>query len=186
MDDILWPFTNSFVVIYLDDILIFIKSWEDHLQHLQRVFNTLWQHRLYANLDECSFGMTRVKYLGYIMDEHGVHAYPSKIQAIQDWTTTTTSIELRNFLGLANLYRKFMLEFSHIAWVLSQVSKGGGKDKFFWFDSQQIFCGTKASLMLNTHTLITRSPTYLRNWDRCLRLCSWCSPYSTWASRGIS
>ena len=84
MDDILRPFTNSFVVIYLDDILIFNKSWVDHLQHLRWVLNTLRQHQLYANLEKCSFGMTRVQYLGYIVDEHGVHVDPTKIQDIWD------------------------------------------------------------------------------------------------------
>jgi hypothetical protein len=82
MDDILRPVTSSFMVIYLDDILIFNKSWEEHLKHIQQVLNTLWQHQLYANLEKCSFGMTRVQYLGYIMDEHGVHVDTSKIQAI--------------------------------------------------------------------------------------------------------
>ena len=90
MDDILQPFTNSFVVVYLDDILIFSKSWVDHLYHIKQVLNTLQQHKLYANLEERSFGMTRVQYLGYIMDKHGVHVDPAKIQAIQDWTTPTT------------------------------------------------------------------------------------------------
>jgi hypothetical protein len=84
MDDILRPFTNSFVVVYLDDILIFSKSWEGHLQHLRQVLNTLRQHQLDANLEKCSFGMTRIQYLGYIVDQHGVHADPAKIQAIQD------------------------------------------------------------------------------------------------------
>ena len=84
MDDILWTFTNFIVVIYLDDILIFSKSWADHLWDIQQVLNTLWQHQLYANLEKCSFGMTGIQYLGYILDEHGVHVDPTKIQAIWD------------------------------------------------------------------------------------------------------
>ena len=84
MDDILRPFTNSFVVVYLDDILIFNNSWVDHLQHLQQVLNTLRQHQLYADLEKWSFGMTRVQYLGYIVDEHGVHVDPTKIQSIRN------------------------------------------------------------------------------------------------------
>ena len=137
MEDILRPFTNSFVVVYLDGILISNKSWENHLQHLRRVLNTLRQQQLNANLEKCSFGMTRIQYLGYIMDEHGVHSDPAKIQAIRDWSTLTTLTELRNFLGLANFYRRFVLGFSHIAWALSQVTKGGGKAKFVWPKSQQ-------------------------------------------------
>ena len=60
MDDILWPFTNNFVVVYLDDILIYNKTWAEHLQHIQQVLHTLRQHKLYANLEKCSFGMDRV------------------------------------------------------------------------------------------------------------------------------
>ena len=60
MDDILRPFTNYFVVVYMDDILIYSKTWEEHLQHIQQVIYTLQQHKLYANLEKCSFGMDRV------------------------------------------------------------------------------------------------------------------------------
>ena len=80
--------------------------------------------------------MAQVQYLGYIIDEKGVHVDPSKIQVIQDWPSPTTLTELRSFLGLANFYRRFVLGFSHITWPLSQVTKGGAKAKFFWSESQ--------------------------------------------------
>ena len=79
MDDILHPFTNSFVVVYLDDFLIFNKNWAEHLQHIQQVLHTLWQHKLYENLEIFSFGMNMVQYLGCILYEHGVHIDPTKI-----------------------------------------------------------------------------------------------------------
>jgi hypothetical protein len=75
--------------------------------------------------------------LGYIIDERGVHVDPAKIQVIRDCPAPTTLIELRSFLGLANFYRRFVLGFSHITWPLSQVTKGGAKEKFFWSESQQ-------------------------------------------------
>src|SRR3984957_4937654 len=106
MDNILRPFTNSFVVVYLDDILIFSQTWEEHLHHIRQVLQTLRQHKLCANLEKCTFGMTQVQYLGYIVDEKGVHVDPKKIDVIQDWTSPTTLIELRNFLDLAKLYRR--------------------------------------------------------------------------------
>jgi hypothetical protein len=84
MDDVLRPFTNSFVVVYLDDILIFKRTWEEHMQNIQQVLSTLRQHKLYANLEKCSFGMNMVQYLGYIVDDHGVHVDPTKIQVICD------------------------------------------------------------------------------------------------------
>eukprot|EP00253_Pinus_taeda_P018139 PITA_18139 len=112
MDDILRPFTNEFVVVYLDEILILSQSWEEHLHHIRKA----------------------------------VHVEPSKIKVIWDWTIPTTLTELRNFLGLANFYHRFMLGFSHIAWPLSQVTKGGAKGKFFWFETQQ-----KAFFELKNH-----------------------------------
>jgi hypothetical protein len=84
MDDVLRPFTNSCVVVYLDDILIFSRTWEEHMWHIQQVLSTLQQYKLYANLEKCSFGMNRVQYLGYIFYEHGVHVDPSNIQVIHD------------------------------------------------------------------------------------------------------
>ena len=119
MDNILQPFTNSFVVVYLDDILIFNQTWEEHLHHIRWVLQTLRQHKLCANLEKCTFGKTQVQYLGYIVDERGVHVDPTKIQVIRYWPAPTTLTELRSFLGLANFYHRFVLGFSHIAWALS-------------------------------------------------------------------
>lgn len=90
MDDFLQPFTNSFVVVYLDNIIIFSKSWEEHLQHIQHVLQTLRQHKLCANLEKFTFGMSQVQYLGYIIDEKGVHVDLTKIQFIQGWQDLTT------------------------------------------------------------------------------------------------
>jgi hypothetical protein len=137
MDDVLFPFTNSFVMVYLYDILIFNRTWEEHMQHIQQVLNTLRQNKLYANLEKCSFGMNRVQNLGYIVDEHGVHVDPAKIQLICDWIAPNTLTEIQSFLGLANLYRRFMLGFSHIAWALNLVTKGGGRENFVWGKEQQ-------------------------------------------------
>jgi hypothetical protein len=83
-DGILWPFTNSFVVVYLDDIPIFSQTWEEHLQHILQVLQTLQKHKLCANLEKFTFGMTQVQYLRYIIDERGVHVDPTKIQVIRD------------------------------------------------------------------------------------------------------
>ena len=137
MDAILWPFTNSFVVVYLDDILIFSQSLQEHLHHIRQVLQTLRKHQLCENLEKFTFGMTQVQYMGYIIDEQGVHVDPAKIQVIRDWSSPTTLIELRSFLGLANFYRRFVLGFSHITWPLSPATKGGEKEKFFWSESQQ-------------------------------------------------
>jgi hypothetical protein len=81
--------------------------------------------------------MDKVQYFIYIVDVHGVHVDPAMIQVICDWPAPTMLIEIWSFLGHINFYRRFMLGFSHIAWALSQVTRGGVKEKFVWGMSQQ-------------------------------------------------
>jgi hypothetical protein len=81
--------------------------------------------------------MDKVHYLGYIIDHYGIHVDITKIQFICDWEAPSTLSELQRFLGLANFYYRFMLGFSHIAWTLIQITRGGGKEKFAWGQSQQ-------------------------------------------------
>jgi hypothetical protein len=81
--------------------------------------------------------MDKVHYLGYIVDQHGLHVDLAKIQVIHDWPAPTIVTNIRSFLGLSNFYCRFMLGFSHIAWALSLVTRGGGKEKILWVRSQQ-------------------------------------------------
>ena len=97
----------------------------------------MWKPKLCENLEKCTFGMTKVQYIRYIIDEKEVHVDSSKVQVIQDWPAPSTLTELHIFLGLENFYRRFVLGFSHITWPLSQVTKVGMKSKFFWSKSQQ-------------------------------------------------
>ena len=119
VEDILRPFTNTFLVVYLDDILIYNKTWAEHLQHIQQVLHTLRQHKLYANFETFSFGMDMVQYLDYIIDQYGVHVDLPNLQVIRDWPAPTMLTELQSFLVLVNFYHRFVLGFSHIAWALS-------------------------------------------------------------------
>jgi hypothetical protein len=124
------------VVVYLDDILIFSRTWE-HMRHIQQVLSTLREQKLYENFEKYSFGMNRVQYLGYIVDEHGVHVNPTKIQVIRDWPSLATLTGLWSFFGLANFYQLFVLGLCHIAWALSHMTKGGGRENFVWGKEQQ-------------------------------------------------
>jgi hypothetical protein len=91
--------------------------------------------------------MDKVHYLGYIFYQHGVHVDQAKIQVIHEWPAPTTLTELWIFLGLANLYHRFLLGFSHIAWAPSQITKSGGKEKFAWgWSKQQAFDDLKECL----------------------------------------
>ncbi len=131
IDDILHPFTNSCVVYYLDDILIFNRTWEGHLQHIKHILSTRRQHKLYENLGKKSFSLKEIHYLGYIMNEQSIHVDSTKIQVIFHWLAPTTLTKLHSFLGLAKFYHKFILGLSNIAWALSKVTKGRAKEKFF-------------------------------------------------------
>lgn len=157
MDDILWLFTNS--LIYMDGILIFSKTQVDHLQHIQQVFSTLWKHKLYANLEKFSFGTQRIQYLGYIVDENGVHVDPTKIQIIWDWPASTTLTELHSFLDLVSFYRRFVVGLSSIAQPLIQVTKGGGKAIFFQSETIEGIRGSKPQPFLYTSPHLARLVT---------------------------
>jgi hypothetical protein len=144
-------------------------------------------HKLYANLEKCSFGMDMVHYLGYIVDQHGVHVDPTKIQVIHDWPAPTTLTELQSFLGLTNFYRRFMLGFSHITWALSQVTRGGGKEKFVWgLSQQQAFDDLKKCLCSSPVLSLPDLQHPFEIETRCFRLCCGCRSHSTRPPRGIS
>ena len=113
-------------IVYLDDILIFSRSWEEHVRQLWQVFDTLRQHRLYMNMENCSFVMTNIKYLGYVIDSVGIHVDPYKVQILKYWPIPKNIHELRIFLGLENFYRRFIIGCSHIACPLNQLTKGNG------------------------------------------------------------
>jgi hypothetical protein len=91
-------------------------------------------------LEKLSFNMDRVHYLGYIIDQHGIYVDLDNIHFIHECLALSTLTEIRSFLGLSNFYYGFVLGFSHIAWALSQITRGGGKEKVLWgFSQQQVF-----------------------------------------------
>jgi hypothetical protein len=113
------------------------RLWQNTCSIFNKFCTLLWRHKLYANLEKYSFSMNRVQYLGYIIYAHGVYVYPANIQVICDSPAPTTLTELQIFLVLANFYRRFVLGFSCIAWSLSQITRGGGKEKCVWAPSQK-------------------------------------------------
>ena len=88
-------------------------------------------------MEKCSFVMTIIKNLGYVIDSAGIHAYLKKVQFLKDWPIPQNIHELRSFLGLENFDRRFILGFSHIAWPLNLLTKGNGKTIFKWKSTQQ-------------------------------------------------
>ncbi|WVZ70415.1 hypothetical protein U9M48_019086 [Paspalum notatum var. saurae] len=135
MNEVLLSFIGKFVVVYFDDILIYSKSFDEHLDHLRAVFVALRDARLFANLEKCTFCTDRVGFLGYIVTPQGNEVDETKIDAIRSWPTPTTITQVRSFLGLAGFYRRFVKDFSTIAAPLNELTKKGVT--FHWGTTQE-------------------------------------------------
>jgi hypothetical protein len=129
MTQVLRPFMGKFVVVYFDDILIYSKSKDQHLTHLEQVCTALRKESLYANLKKCSFFTDKVIFLGFVVSSEGVSADPQKIKAIVDWPEPKNIHEVRSFHGLATFYRRFIHGFSTIMAPITDCMKQG---EFKW------------------------------------------------------
>lgn len=124
----------KFVVVFFDCILVFSQSLEEHKVHLSKVFATLQENQLYAKLDKCSFGQSKVEYLGHVISKDGVATGPAKITTIQEWPAPTNVTELRSFLGLSGYHRRFIQGYGLICRPLFACLK---KDAFVWQEQQE-------------------------------------------------
>ncbi|KAG7536936.1 Integrase catalytic core [Arabidopsis suecica] len=123
MNQVLRSYISKFVVVYFDDILIYSKNLNDHLEHLELVLKSLRKEGLYANLKKCMFCTNRLIFLGFVVSEQGLQVDEEKIRAIQEWPTPTTIGHVRSFHGLASFYRRFVKDFSTVAAPLTAVIK---------------------------------------------------------------
>ena len=138
MTRLLQPHLNKFVVVYLDDILIYSRTEEEHLKHIEIILDILKQNKLYANIDKCKFFQAEIEFLGNIVGNGTIKMDPSKISTVAQWPTPSTVTELRSFLGLCNHFRKFIKDFASIASPLYALTKGKKTAplKALWSDIQ--------------------------------------------------
>jgi hypothetical protein len=120
------------VVIFIDDILVFSKAAEKHEEHLRIMLRKLRQHQLYAKFSKCEFWMEEVAFLGHVLSAKGVAVDPSKIEAVSKWQSPKSMTEIRNFLGLARYYRRFIENFSKIAKPMIELLKSNMS--YVWSD----------------------------------------------------
>ena len=107
MNRVFKPYLDQFVVVFIDDILVYSKSREEHERHLSIVLQTLRDKRLYAKLKKCEFWLDSVSILGHVVTKDGILVDPGKVDAVSNWRRPTTVTEIRSFLGLAGYYRRF-------------------------------------------------------------------------------
>jgi hypothetical protein len=130
MDYVFMPELDKFVIVFIDNILIYSKNLEDHARHLHIILQRLREHHLYAKFSKCEFWLDTVKFLGHTISSDGISVDPSKVQQVMDWKPPTSVHRIRSFLGLAGYYRRFILDFSKIAKPMTELLKKGVK--FSW------------------------------------------------------
>jgi transposase InsO family protein len=135
MNSVFADFLDQFVVVFIDDILVYSRSHEEHASHLRIVLQRLREHKLYAKLSKCEFWLDHVAFLGHIVSKDGLAVDPQKIAAVTEWQPPTTPTEVRSFLGLAGYYRRFVEGFSVLAAPLTQLLQKGAK--FEWTPERQ-------------------------------------------------
>jgi hypothetical protein len=122
-------------VVYFDDILIYNKSLQEHVEHIQCVLAVLHEQKLYANLEKCTFCTDKVVFLGFVVSGRGVEVDEEKVKAVRDWTPPLNVSQVRSFLGLASFYLRFVKNFSSIAAPINELTKK--EVPFKWGDVQQ-------------------------------------------------
>ncbi|GJR80240.1 putative reverse transcriptase domain-containing protein [Tanacetum coccineum] len=121
------PYLDKFVIVFIDDILIYSKNKEEHKKHLKIILELLKNEQLYAKFSKCDFWLESVQFLGHVINNKGVHVDPAKVEAIRNWSAPTTPKEVRQFLGLAGYYRRFIEGFLLISKPLTKLTEKNKK-----------------------------------------------------------
>ncbi|KAL0355493.1 UNVERIFIED_CONTAM: Transposon Tf2-12 polyprotein [Sesamum radiatum] len=123
MNQVLHGFLDEFVVVYLDDIVIYSRTLAEHVEHLRQVLARLREYELYAKVSKCSFTQETISFLGHFVERGRIRMDPKKVQAIEEWQPPSDVHDLRSFLGLANYYRRFVKDYSKIARPMTDLLK---------------------------------------------------------------
>ncbi|KAA3481547.1 DNA/RNA polymerases superfamily protein [Gossypium australe] len=135
MNRVFQPYLDQFVVVFIDDILVYLRTKEEHDSHLRVVLQILREKQLYAKFSKCEFWLKEVTFLGHVVAAEGIRVDPRKIEAVLDWKLPKSVSKIRSFLGLAGYYRRFVEGFSLIVVPLTKLLRKG--IPFVWTDKQQ-------------------------------------------------
>ena len=135
MNRVFHPYLDKFVIVFIDDILVYSKDKEEHGEHLKIVLQTLRDRQLYAKFSKCEFWLEEVVFLGHVINKQGIHVDPKKVEVVVQWERPKNVTEIRSFLGLAGYYRRFVEDFSILAAPLTQLTRKGVK--FEWNEKRE-------------------------------------------------
>lgn len=158
MNDTLRDFIDRFVIVYLDDILIYSTTWEEHQDHVHRVCERLRKQNLQCKPSKCMFGQEAVEFVGHVISHNTVSMDPKKLEAVKDWPQPKNIKELRSFLGFCNFYRRFVKNYARIAEPLSDLLRNGGKD-FKWAAQQEEAFERLKAIMTSEQVLAIVDPS---------------------------
>jgi hypothetical protein len=130
MNSVFMPELDKFVVVFINDILVYSKNEEEHAGHLHVVLQRLREHRIYAKLSKCDFWLKEIKFLGHTISQAGIAVDPDKVQEVMNWKPPMTIRQIRSFLGLAGYYRRFIPDLSWIAKLITELLNK--EAKFVW------------------------------------------------------
>jgi hypothetical protein len=146
MNKVFMEYLDRFIMVFIDDILIYSKNDSDHEEHLLMVLQKLWDNQLYAKYSKCEFWLDEVPFLGHIISKGGILVDPVKVTEIVGWKIPKTATEVRSFLGLTGYYRRFIKGFSKIAKPMTSVLEKG--KEFKWtHECQESFNQLRFKLM---------------------------------------
>ncbi|KAL4038175.1 hypothetical protein IC575_001783 [Cucumis melo] len=123
MNSVFKGFLDTFVIVFIDDILVYSKTEPKHEEHLDKVLETLRANKLYAKFSKCEFWLKKVSFLGHVVSSEGVSVDLVKIEVVSSWPRPSTVSKVRSFMGLAGYYKRFMEDFSRIASLLTQLTR---------------------------------------------------------------
>ncbi|GKB59617.1 hypothetical protein Tco_0915803 [Tanacetum coccineum] len=135
MNRVCKPYLDKFVIVFIDDILIYSHNEKEHEEHLKTILQLLKKEELYARFSKCEFWINTVKFFGHMIDSNGIYVDPAKIEAVKNWASPTTPSEIRQFLGLAGYYRRFIEGFSKIAKPMTELTQKN--QKLDWGEEQE-------------------------------------------------
>jgi hypothetical protein len=152
MNRMLHEYLDVFVVVFIDDILVYSKSEEEHEQHLNLVLETLRKNQFYAKLKKCAFWLSEINFLGHVINQYGITVDPKNIASVVEWQRPTSVTEVRSFLGLAGYYRRFVQDFSVIAKPMTRLTEKGVP--FNWTENCETSFQTLKDKLVNAPILV--------------------------------